>query len=104
MNLLELKEKVDQAIDDAINHYKDDPKTIQVSIQIDDMSGESVCSSDLELYYDNDCQASGCVLVGQIDQDDEVDFDSMKSLTCTCKSTTNGLHYGACPSKTGIPK
>lgn len=63
MNLLELKEKTDRAIESA-KEYGDDPGEIIVSIQID-INRESVYSNDVELHYDNDCQASGCVIVGE---------------------------------------
>ena len=65
MNLDELQEKVNNAISDAID-FMIDPADVDVSIQIDDMAGKSVFATDLELHYDNDCQASGCVLVGVI--------------------------------------
>ena len=59
MNLFELKRYVDRAIESA-EEYGEDPREIQVSIQIDD----SLWTNDIELTYDNDCQASGCVLHG----------------------------------------
>jgi hypothetical protein len=62
MNLLELKIAVNNAI-----HHADEsgvsPCEINVSIQVN-FNEESVWSSDVELHYDNDCQASGCVIVG----------------------------------------
>ena len=64
MNLLELKTAVDRAVESATEDGND-LNDIIVSIQVD-INGESVYSSDVELHYDNDCQASGCVIVGDI--------------------------------------
>ena len=62
MNLQELKEKVDAAMKLATD-YGDDPKEITVSIQVE--SGKAVTwSNDVNLHYDGDCNASGCVIVG----------------------------------------
>lgn len=63
MNLRELQQKVTDAIESAIE-YGDEPANITVSIQVDHRDGKSEWSSDVELHYDNDCQVSGCVLVG----------------------------------------
>ena len=61
MNLLELKEKVDNAIEYA-NECQEKPSDIVVSLQIDGPGTETVYSSDVDLHYDNNLQASGCVL------------------------------------------
>lgn len=66
MNLRELKEKVDAAIDAAIE-WEDNPEEITVSIQVD-INRDSVYSDDVELHYDGDGCASGCVLVGDARQ------------------------------------
>jgi hypothetical protein len=63
MNLLELKDYVDGAIEGA-KEFGQDPSEILVSIQIDDAESESLWSDDIELTYDGDGQASGCVLHG----------------------------------------
>jgi hypothetical protein len=64
MNLLELKTDVDAAIEHA-NEVGSNPDDILVSIQIDLESGEdSLWSDDVKLIYDNDGNASGCVLYG----------------------------------------
>lgn len=63
MNLLELKSFVDRAIENA-HEFEDDPAEIPVSIQIDRAVSESLWSKDIELIYDGDAQASGCVLHG----------------------------------------
>lgn len=63
MNLLELKSFVDQAIENA-KEFGEDPKEIIVSIQVDDTESEALWSDDIELIYDNNGQASGCVLHG----------------------------------------
>lgn len=63
MKLTELKERVDW----AISHAKDcgeAPENITVALQIDGSDTESVSSgANVELHYDNDGCASGCVLV-----------------------------------------
>ena len=63
MNLLELKSYVDRAIDNA-KSFGEDPSEISVSIQIDDEGTKDVWTDDIELTYDNNIQASGCVLHG----------------------------------------
>ena len=63
MNLLELKEAVDRSIEAAIE-YGEKPEEVMVSIQVD-INKESVYSDDVELHYDGDGQASGCVIVGE---------------------------------------
>ena len=64
MNLSKLKKAVDSAIESAIE-YGESLEEIVVSLQIDDLSKETVwAKEDVELHYDNNCQASGCVLVG----------------------------------------
>lgn len=64
MNLRELKEKAVNAYEAAIEEG-DDPEEITVSIQVD-INRESVYSDDVELHYDGDSSASGCVIVGDI--------------------------------------
>jgi len=63
MNLFELKSFVDRAIENAIG-LEENPADIIVSIQINDEKTDDFWSDDIELIYDNDCQASGCVLHG----------------------------------------
>lgn len=63
MNLLELKSFVDAAIVNA-KEFGEDPEEITVSIQVDDTASEALWSDDIELTYDNNGQASGCVLHG----------------------------------------
>lgn len=63
MNLSELKEYVDIAIEDA-REAGEGPDNIIVSIQVDDVDSESLWSDDINLIYDEDTDASGCVLYG----------------------------------------
>jgi len=64
MNLSELKTMVDAAVEKA-NEYGARPEEIKVSLQIDGPDDESRWTDkEVELYYDNDAQASGCVLTG----------------------------------------
>lgn len=58
MNLKELKECVDNAIEYATER-EEAIEDIVVSVQIE---GSSV--DDIEFHYDNNCQVSGCVLLG----------------------------------------
>lgn len=65
MTLNELKKKVDRTIEYAIE-CGETAEEINVSLQIDGPERESICATeDVELHYDNNCQASGCVLVGE---------------------------------------
>lgn len=62
MTLQQLKNKVDAAIEYAKDCGRD-PKQTPVSLQIDGDGNNSVWSSkEVELHYDNDITASGCVL------------------------------------------
>ena len=62
MSLEELKTAVLNACELA-RDYGQDPKDIQVSLQIDSHNELAVwASKDVELHYDNDGQAMGCVL------------------------------------------
>lgn len=65
MDLRELQKKVNNAVIHAVECGVS-PNDVDVSVQIDDMSGKSAFTTDLELHYDNDGQASGCVLVGVV--------------------------------------
>lgn len=62
MNLSKLKADVDRAVEYA-KECEISPGDVQVSIQVDTYN-DSVHSNDVELHYDNDCDASGCVIVG----------------------------------------
>ena len=69
MNLKELKERVDRAYQAAFENEDEAPEEVTVSIQIDLVRPqctivESIWSKDIELHYDGNCQASGCVIVG----------------------------------------
>jgi len=69
MNLSELKEAVDSAIEKAAE-YNESPDEIIVSVQIDALTslGDFVSSlsavDNVELCYDGNGTASGCVLLG----------------------------------------
>jgi len=65
MNLQELKNQVDDAIAKAKENGKD-IEDIRVSVQIDS-DDDSIYTAEVELHYDNDLQASGCVLLGYIE-------------------------------------
>lgn len=62
MNLMELKIAVDDAVQDALDSGEL-PTDVMVSIQVSTHE-ISVCSDNVELHYDGDGCASGCVLVG----------------------------------------
>lgn len=63
MNLLELKEQIDNAIE-RVHEDGRDPADIDVSLQIDVTVGYGVWTKDVNVIYDNDSEASGCVLHG----------------------------------------
>ena len=68
MTLLELKVKVDQAIEYA-KECGESPDKIEVSLQIDVLKNHEAADcvfsqGDVELHYDNNLSASGCVLTG----------------------------------------
>ena len=66
MTLSELNKHVVNAIEKA-KEYRESPDNILVSLQINGPHGETVwATSGLELLYDNNGQASGCVLTGEI--------------------------------------
>lgn len=62
MNLQQLKEEVDRAIEYALECGQI-PHQIHVTLQIDRDGDDPIWSSrDVELHYDNNAQATGCVL------------------------------------------
>lgn len=66
MNLSQLKHAVDVAVQRA-DEFGVFPGEIPVSLQIDCGGKESIYTDEqIELHYDNNCQASGCVLLGYI--------------------------------------
>lgn len=76
MNLRELKKAVDLAVERA-NEFDDNPKKIIVSIQVN-LNKSSVFSSDVDLHYDGNLCASGCVIAGD-------SADRKPSLTEDCQ-------------------
>jgi len=75
MNLRELKNAVRNAIECAAD-YGEKPEEINVSLQIDDPENphdDFMCVSDgVELHYDGNACASGCVLQGWLPEPDGV--------------------------------
>jgi hypothetical protein len=68
MNLSELKQAVDNAIESA-REYGYTPDEVDVSLQIQRAgSGDDVYTDigdgGIKLIYDNDCSATGCVIFG----------------------------------------
>jgi hypothetical protein len=61
MKLSKLKQAVDRAIECALECERD-PDEIQVSLQIGHPEGEIWGMDNLEVHWDDDCMASGCVL------------------------------------------
>ena len=74
MNLQELQEKVNNAVEVA-NELEMPLTDIPVSIQIDDVAdphhGYIQTDEDVELTYDNNATASGCVIHGWRNTNDE---------------------------------
>ncbi len=69
MNIIELKSKIDNAIEFAKDN-EEDPEKILVSLQIDSDEGESIwADKHLELHYDGNLFASGCVITASRDDD-----------------------------------
>ena len=67
MDLLELKEKVDSAVNYADECYEP-LEDIIVSVQITDKNGKSIWADKfVELHYDNNYNTSGCVITGHVD-------------------------------------
>jgi hypothetical protein len=70
MNLIELKKAVDDAVERAKEHDTEPLEEIIVSLQIDLLDENGDCpysvytNYNIELHYDNNGCASGCVLVG----------------------------------------
>lgn len=65
MNLEELKKEVDDAIERA-KDFEIPLNEIKVGLQIDGPGQAYTCStSDVELHYDNDGDASGCVITAR---------------------------------------
>lgn len=67
MTLEQLKTAVLEACDRA-KEYGQEPSEIKVSLQLDHCDDELALwsSKSVELHYDNDGQASGCVLTAEI--------------------------------------
>jgi hypothetical protein len=68
MTLTELKQTVDDAIEKA-REFGESPDEIIVSIQIDACGEDgdctfTDCTTDVEMVYDGNATASGCVIVG----------------------------------------
>ena len=69
MNLKELFEKSWQAYRDALT-CGEIPNEVKVSLQIEKPCGGGIwSSSEIEIHYDNNTKASGCVLVAQNGED-----------------------------------
>jgi len=64
MTLAELAQQIANAVE-AVKDCGESPDDIKISLQIDGPDTESVWSDEIELHYDNNGQASGCVLVGE---------------------------------------
>lgn len=68
MNLSELKKAVNAAVERA-KEYGESPDEIEVSLQLEDQSPDPLWAREnIELHYDNNLNASGCVLTGDLDE------------------------------------
>ena len=68
MTLAQLKQRVDDAIEYAIDCHQD-PNTIPVTLQLncDGDESDALCTSeDVEVHWDNNCCASGCVITATL--------------------------------------
>lgn len=68
MKLTQLKEAAERAIEYA-KECGVDPATIPVTLQIDRAGDDSIwCDSDVELHYDNNACATGCVITAFLEE------------------------------------
>lgn len=69
MKLTQLKEAAERAIEYAIE-CGENPDEIPVTLQIDRDGDDSICSDfEVELHYDNNTCATGCVLTAFLEED-----------------------------------
>ena len=62
MNIIQLRDAINGAIESA-EEIGVTPESVEVSIQIDGQSVDSVWATDeMEVHYDNNGLASGCVI------------------------------------------
>lgn len=89
MNLRELQTEVENAIKSVYDDGQN-PENIIVSLQIDDKAdpdhGFVMSTEDIELTYDNDCMACGCVVHGW--RDTSSDKKQAPEVCPQCKSIT----------------
>ena len=72
MNLRELQTEVENAIR-AVYEHGDNPVNVPVTLQIDgigQVTEDYVCADDITLHYDDNTQASGCVLQAWLEEPD----------------------------------
>lgn len=74
MTLTQLKKQVDDAIEYAIE-CRQNPETIPVTLQLnkDGDEGDALCAyDDVEVHYDNNACASGCVITATLSANAEM--------------------------------
>jgi hypothetical protein len=65
MNLIELKDAIDNIVEGVREGTYEKPEEVSVSVQIDGPGTRSIWATDLEIHYDEDGNASGCVILGE---------------------------------------
>lgn len=81
MNLAEFKKEVDRLVKYA-NECEEPLEDIEVSMQLEDPDGEIIFTNKVELHYDNNCQASGFVILGDILQNLIIKLEEKSDENC----------------------
>lgn len=66
MTLLELKDKIDDTIE-RIREAGQSPDDIPVTLQLEHGGGDAWGHSSMDVVWDNNTQATGCVIVADMD-------------------------------------
>lgn len=66
MTLLELKDKIDDAID-RVEQSGQKPDDIPVTLQLEHGSGDRWGHASMDVVWDNNTQATGCVIVADLE-------------------------------------
>ena len=85
MNLTELKKQVDRAYSYALD-INESPDSIPVTLQLnrDGNEADSICThEDVELFYDNNACASGCVITATIPKEPELLSLALRAICLT---------------------
>lgn len=82
MTLRELQKNVNDACENAARYDEKTPEEIKVALQISDLDGnDTVSYENIELHYDNNGFASGCVLTGDKEPEGTLGGVALKSVS-----------------------